>query len=769
MALGERYNVYAINSQGAGNRVAKIYEEGYTGSVEDLKGGEEPITLDVIPKGDGTPFDPILGSELVVTVRVDSAEALEDFGLAVQKKYYCILYNSTAGANEWQGWNLPEEYEQPHTQGPHDVTLRFTCGLGLLASYDFLNSGSYWRGRQTAITILANLMSNIIPDTSLAPDMYVSISLIPTGGSTAVSSSTLAQAYINRDKYINDDGSVWNCLDVLIDILKTFGARIVMGSNGWYIIRIRDFAYYADGKDLRWTRYSYAGTYEAYGYLSESSRIINHTGINVLGRDVDTWWITGAVMRFERAVKKILVTFDHLYKNILMGGSMNEPVYRGYGPTSWSFWSAGASGGGYSGFIQSPDEDDKTVAYCRVNQYYGSPSVSYLYQTIEDIDTGTDQNLVLSAEVMLEGDENVTGAIVYMKAYLDAASGSSNDRWGRNTGAWNNSDGYISFTISAKAGQWVTISVELDDIPYAGDLSIYLYNPYSSDVGVTGCRWRNVKLLGLYDFEAPTKLTSEALDVSDDNLESMEEIVVTAGDVELSGNENRFFKGSISRNVSGTNTTTTWRSYYYNAGSMAAYGPQQTLLKYLRDNYVIQKGITTRRIRGTMNLDSRLLPTSIYEEDGRYYFFLSWSQNFRSNLLRCQVLELPPIEEEIFETNLIANWSNYLATWDTFTITADPLIDALAEGAGTNAEAVADVIESLIPYESFRVRASGTFTGGSPRLTIGSSTVDLVDGTDEIITPRTTAGNNAVSLQDNQAGAVSHSNILITVTRIYGF
>jgi hypothetical protein len=148
---------------------------------------------------------------------------------------------------------------------------------------------------------------------------------------------------------------------------------------------------------------------------------------------------------------------------------------------------------------------------------------------------------------------------------------------------------------------------------------------------------------------------------------------------------------------------------------------QQELVKYRRDNIVIQHGLNRKRLEGTIAADYSRLANSVFKIDGVYYVFTSLRQSVIAGLIKCSMVELPPIEDVVIDTNLITAWSNFVPPWDTLTITTQPLIDTAADSGGSpSGVARANDIESLVAYESFRVRVSGTFSVFKPTLAIGS-------------------------------------------------
>ncbi len=246
MALGEKYRVHVDHQFGGDSRYVQIFKEGYSGGVSELTGTDIPAILDY-PGSDNAIFDPVFGSELSVNILNLTADQFIEFRTAKSQDYFAILYNDDESKIEWQGWLIPSEQEEPWNQAPYETELIFNCGLGLLKDFDYLDTdGTYFTDRETLKDIIiVDILSKLYPASVTGitkPPLYNACSLLETTMSLVVNTSVLGTTIVNRNKYINDDGTVWNCLDVLRDIMTILGCRILMGwKGGWWVIRLRDY------------------------------------------------------------------------------------------------------------------------------------------------------------------------------------------------------------------------------------------------------------------------------------------------------------------------------------------------------------------------------------------------------------------------------------------------------------------------------------------------------------------------------------------------
>ena len=759
MAQGEKYNVHAKSPFGD-NRIFKIYEEGYSGAVTDVKGTNKPIGQKW-PGSDTDIYEPIMGTEIHVNIVAQTADQYIEFASATNKQYLGVLYNSTQAKIEWQGWYVPEEMEQNESTLPQTVNLTFACGLGYLQQIDYLNAGAYYTGREREIVILAQALEEITAGSPNNLNIRTMLNLHPTGASTAYAYDALYYSYIDQNKYINDDGTVWNCLDVIRDIIKSYGCRIIMGELGWWIVRIRAFALLQDGKDVYYTVYTSTGVYSGRSALASSQILKTVTGPNDVSRSEDIAW-TGRSKRsrFERAVKEVSVVFDHGYRSMINNGNFNE---------QWaSFWTVDD---GTVSLVQ--DTENKDIYNLFIAEETGT-DLGKVSQTITNMRVeSNNQTMAFSAECMVQAEDSVTAFNIYIKIYIDADSGVGDDRTIVNSlgyPSWGSSASFLTYTFNTTPGEWHKIDIVIPYIRFTGDMYVQLWNGNCTGGTADGFRWRNINLFGTYDTVTPEKTTELNTVISTNNLIQSTDIVVQSGDVDVGGNEWNFFKNAKTRDDSAL-LTTTWRSFYPSGGVKVLYGPTQSLVEYARDNQIVQYGTNRRRLQGTLTFNWSRLAYGIIKDGTIYYVPTSLDYDYMSCQLRVSMLELPSIDDEVLPTNLVTGWINDVGTpWATFTVTSAPTIDALEEGAGGDGICYSNSISILIPYESFRVQISGTFDTEAPILIIRLINITMVDGYDEIITPSATAGASTIYIeQQSPTGDVSHSDILVKITRIYGF
>jgi len=756
MAMGEKYRVYTDHQYGGDSRYVRIYKKDYTGSVTEPIGGETPARLEY-PGADNDIFDPIYGSEITVSIVSLTSEQYIEFATAKNKEYLAQVYNVDQTLVEWQGWLIPQEYEEPYNQAPYETTLIFNCGLGLLIDIDFMDTdGSYYQGRQTEILVLAAIMQKIYPsslDTAFKPYFTTCIGLWEAGQSSSIGSNSLNQSYIDQEKYINDDGSVWNCLDVVKDILSSYGARISMGRSGrWWIMRIRDYHLFYDSYQIHYVDYTDLGAYSAYGAFTSSALMFTLTGIE--DRSTMIGWIGGnQIVRHERAYKAVKITLNHFYTNILKAGDFMF--------SNWDdFWTT-------SGTVTRVQTGKDLNSYA-----VKIATASYIQQTFNIDGTGTSpyQILVLSFEAMVSHDEAYTTLAFSLQVTRDAPV--AQYLVGQIGGAspsvpgWQAGSGYLYFTNDdglPSTDEWQSYELIIPYFP--ADASVVFTVGFVGTAGsgtVYGVYYRNIKLLGTYGGEPPDKTTILQTTISDDNINNLKDLELNLSDIILSGDEGIYFRGAKTIDSDGLTPTAVWNSYRYNSGSRTAIGPEMSLLEYIKSGMMDQYGVNRKRLNGDMNLNTTRWGVMALNIDSIIYIPTMASIDFKRGEVRLSMVQLP--ESEGIGENLILSWTN--VTFDSFSSTDEVITSLSSTGSGKYADA--DDAISYYNNESFLITIAGTFTDYQFNLQFAGANSALYAGMATIVTT-SSASSSTPRLIQGVAGATTMTDVTITLQRVYGY
>lgn len=802
MAYGEKYRVYCDSQWGGNGRYVKIMQDGFSGSVTELKGGKSPVILDY-PGTDADVFDPIRGSELIVTVLSITDEQLIELATAKNKEYMAILYNSTQGANEWIGWLVPDEYEEPYNQPPYDTEIVFTCGLGYLKDIPFLESsggydstgtaetdGDYYRGREREIWIVSYILQKIFPlGTGYYQNLRVINNLYEDSHTISFTYSCMYQTYVEQDKYINGDGSTWSCLDVLKDILKSYGAFIIMGYAGWWIVRVRDLASIAAGNDLTYQLYNYRGNYTANYAVDDSTIVETVTGPQARSGMIG-WVGHSQMVRYERAYKEARVRFNYGYRNMIQMGDFAADNWDDFWTTSSTTATRRQSG------YQRPTrltirkkwltiKDVITSSETDPQEYFmeitGTTAGNGAYQSFE-VEGGTNQNILFAIEFMAEYTASLTALEFRMHFFLNTGSTPATDWYflsgqlgGSSPSApsWTNTPtDYFKMTISGglpDSGSWETFEIPMPDIPAGGTMQVTITHANPTGGSIVSTNFRNIEMWGSYDFEPVEKEEVKVIEIDTDNIANPDPTEITLGDIVQSGNEGHFFFNAKSTDSDGDNTTDLWRSYKRGASAPEAVGSQQELIDYLLDGIVTQHGAPRQRITGRANLETRYWARFLWKETvNGDKFYLPTAM--RIDLIRTEVtlsmVELPTIYDDStpLSSQLISSWSNN--DMGTFSSSGASINTVVATGSLETAES------NNISYskgEVFLIQISySSHTGAHMDVNFGTGSFTITGSGQEELKAASTAASGSTYVELESLGVGSYTNLVITVKRIYG-
>lgn len=193
--------------------------------------------------GSDDPFEPVYASQITVVWDVtENMAAMPDFTAMDDRKYWAKVF---LGSDlDWQGWVLSDEVEINFDGDVKQVKFNAICGLGMLQDIDFTTAITDYRA-----SIWQFFLDCIRPlEFPTAPYIRDWISIF--GGTMQnrlddPAATPWIQSYMAVNNFvrtrIDEQGIVRNelsCLDVLTEILESWGARILMANGEWNIIQV---------------------------------------------------------------------------------------------------------------------------------------------------------------------------------------------------------------------------------------------------------------------------------------------------------------------------------------------------------------------------------------------------------------------------------------------------------------------------------------------------------------------------------------------------
>src|SRR5690606_7491596 len=140
----------------------------------------------------------------------------------------------------WQGFIAPVAYNQDlRISQPYVLEIPVRDNIQKLSEIRFADdNGNFLTGRMSLIKIIAFALSK----TGLNLKIRAGINIFETRMDTTESDDPLAQTYVDVSCYqkLEDDKVVsFFCSEVLTEILRPFGARLVQGEGMWIIEEIK--------------------------------------------------------------------------------------------------------------------------------------------------------------------------------------------------------------------------------------------------------------------------------------------------------------------------------------------------------------------------------------------------------------------------------------------------------------------------------------------------------------------------------------------------
>jgi len=217
----------------------------------------------------------------------------------------------------WAGWINPEYYSEPFVTYPHTITIHAVDGLAELKNVllptpevvdlNFKQNAMYY------IMVCLNKIGLISPNRNL----HVALNLVAKKQDvTLISSRILEEMYFDFRAFQDEDGTMFNCWDVLNEILSSINARIYQDEFQWTIVR----------QDHRHTDYTIEyysielGTYMGAGTSNDVVSLTTNSGWGTTLR-----FLHSANLEVEPAAKKYTISQPFGLRENLINSSSIVP------------------------------------------------------------------------------------------------------------------------------------------------------------------------------------------------------------------------------------------------------------------------------------------------------------------------------------------------------------------------------------------------------------------------------------------------------------
>jgi len=209
-----------------------INQSQYLGIIhEEISDGGSPIELNKVSGDNNDKFSVLRQVNLIISLI--STNNFRFIGLYSQNdRKYMANYYKPIGTELFRGFVIPSIYKEPFISTPYPVSISITDALPTLSDYDFVdNSGNTIIGNLTLIQIIMICLNKL----NLGIGVKSSINKYCSGMSTGLNDDPLDQTYLDVSTFYDDDLTPLKCDEVLVAVLKPFGAEIIQ-ANGWWNI-----------------------------------------------------------------------------------------------------------------------------------------------------------------------------------------------------------------------------------------------------------------------------------------------------------------------------------------------------------------------------------------------------------------------------------------------------------------------------------------------------------------------------------------------------
>lgn len=310
-----------------------LLEDGYGGDIIEYPG--LGINLQYIPNSDD-PFEPIFASQLGVSIDItDDMANMPNFRTNDDRKYFVKLY---LGSDlEWTGFTISDDVQVSYSTGRKELSFNCTDAIGMMKDITLpipgtVNINAY----NTFLYYIRTCLNSLNLPTN--PNIVTACSYYASGmsdRSTGSANEPFNQSYLPYRTFLESAYTYRNCLDVITDLVKSFGCRLFMANGKWWVVAINEFA----NENVYYTEYLSDGTVTASGQFNKLSQIQGYSGNTSNVYFIDNSQVKILRKGFNR------VTCSHQVdpvKNYFSNGNLRPNPGSGAGnPTNWNTSSTG--------------------------------------------------------------------------------------------------------------------------------------------------------------------------------------------------------------------------------------------------------------------------------------------------------------------------------------------------------------------------------------------------------------------------------------------
>jgi hypothetical protein len=310
----------------------EIHDKDYSGSVLDFDVIECSLKYDAGGDEDNR-FVPVISSELELNMFINSSnldQFVEDLIVSPEDRFYIVIKAKDENDDiqfRWIGYILSDliSIEDIAIDLGYNFTIKAKDGLNRLKNFDYNNNGVVYTGKQTLLGHVINCLLKIdfaLIEYFTANDYLITYATnwISDEGGTE---NTLTSARVSHRAFYHIDNKgnyiYKSCYDVLSEICKSLGARIVSSGTGFYLTQINVYSDAANVTEYKYNALTQGITSEVVSYsITHNQSQADTTPI---------YRLFGGNFEFYAPLQYVQVDYTHIAtRNLWVGDELSSSI-----------------------------------------------------------------------------------------------------------------------------------------------------------------------------------------------------------------------------------------------------------------------------------------------------------------------------------------------------------------------------------------------------------------------------------------------------------
>jgi len=325
------YNKYKFTFATRANKTAYLYlQEDLASAPTVIEYQGVDLNLQYLPNSDD-PFEPIFASQLGVVIDItDNLANIPNLVTLDDRKYFARLFlDSTL---EWCGWVLSDSVSIGFSTGRRQMSFNAIDGLGMLKDIALPQSFATSINNKNNLLYFMRSCFDALGFPATQPNIVIVCSYFSSGMSNRSVQSynePFIQTYLPYRTFLENPTTYKDCLQILSNIVKTFGCRLFQAGGKWWVVAINEFA----NQNNWYTEYTSTGTVAASGSsLNTLSTIQAYTG-NTSG----LYFINNSQAKLlKKGYNKIVINNSISYPDNYMTNWDLRPIQNPNIPYNWN-------------------------------------------------------------------------------------------------------------------------------------------------------------------------------------------------------------------------------------------------------------------------------------------------------------------------------------------------------------------------------------------------------------------------------------------------